>query len=93
MFQFLALSNPVTLGIAAVATIGFFLYKSNKDKEEQIEASKEELERKMAYYSSLKSDFAMRKEELRVAILKNIKKAIKSGIKQKIANLQKLPEL
>ena len=46
MFQFLALSNPVTLGIAAVATIGFFLYKSNKDKEEQIEASKEELERK-----------------------------------------------
>ena len=50
MFQFLALSNPVTLGIAAVATIGFFLYKSNKDKEEQIEASKEELERKMAYY-------------------------------------------
>ena len=31
MFQFLALSNPVTLGIAAVATIGFFLYKSNKD--------------------------------------------------------------
>ena len=93
MFPFLALSNPVTLGIAAVATIGFFLYKSNKDKEEQIEASKEELERKMAYYSSLKSDFAMRKEELRVAILKNIKKAIKSGIKQKIANLQKLPEL
>nr|WP_321319139.1 hypothetical protein [uncultured Campylobacter sp.] len=89
MFQFLALSNPVTLGIAAVATIGFFLYKSNKDKEEQIEASKEELERKMAYYSLLKSDFAMRK----VAILKNIKKAIKSGIKQKIANLQKLPEL
>lgn len=93
MIQFLALSNPITIVIATTATIGYFLYKSNKEKEEQIIASKEELERKMQYYDSLKSDFAQHKEELKANTLKKIKKIIKSGIKKKIANLQRLPEL